>query len=126
MAGAFGSRIPKKYQAEDGDIKLVYADGALWSVVVGFNPEPAAAKNDRDRARSSGSAKKAGERARKANYVGEDPVSKKTFRKSIPVLTPSVFNNMATAAGDPSVTTFNFTWNSIPMKLVSVTPEANK
>lgn len=122
--GLFGTKVRKKYEGNDNDIKLVSFDSALWTAISGFNPEPAGAKNDNDGARLSGSNKRKGARARYGVWKGVD--SGQTFNKKVPILTKTVYAAMEAAAGDESNTTYNFTWNGLTMRLQQVFPENNR
>lgn len=138
-----GSKVKKKYEADDGDIKPITLQGGddVWA---GANPEPAGAINDRDSARGTGSSRrKLGERARFATFsasievtdTGANFTVTKIVTKKIPVLTRAAFGVAPFAVGatlpgkvydiffdpNPNLVSKDVTWTC-----TGLTPESNR
>lgn len=112
-----------KYEGENGDIKVVRMDVALQQAVAGWNNQPAGSKSDKDTARVTGSRKRIGQRVRQGRYRAI--VNGVAIYKNVPIFTKTKGDLVETAAKDPSVTTYNFTFAGRQYKLIGYSREVN-
>lgn len=121
--GVFTNFTTKRYEGNDGDIKVVKFDTALYALISGWNVEPGTAKNDNDSARATGARRKTGQRARRLVFKGVS--AGKIFYKRVIVLEKTVYLAAEPFANDPGTTTYNFTWKGVPMVYIAAEPELN-